>query len=117
MWNELDGNFYENIFKLENYSSFNNLNRKDQIFFKNSLLNLIKPKKFNTKIIYNYNDFLEVNRWIKRSQGSNSPLRLIKYPISNKTNFDFNNEVCWTKSISWTGDWSIKQILELLILS
>jgi len=32
-------------------------------------------------------------------------------------NFDFNNEVCSTKLISWIGDWSIKQILELLILS
>jgi len=32
-------------------------------------------------------------------------------------NFDFNKEVFWTKSISCIGDWSIKQILELLILS
>jgi len=46
----------------------------------------------NSKILYNYNDFLEVNRWVKRSQGTNSPLRIIKYPISNKTNFEFNND-------------------------
>jgi hypothetical protein len=46
----------------------------------------------NDKILYNYNDFLEVNRWVKRSQGTNSPLRIIKYPISNKTNFDFGTD-------------------------
>jgi len=43
--------------------------------------------------LYNYNDFLEVNRWVKRSQGSNTPLRLIKFPISNKTNFNFESDV------------------------
>jgi len=43
--------------------------------------------------LYNYNDFLEVNRWLKRSQGNNTPIRLIKYPLTNKTNFDFDDNV------------------------
>jgi hypothetical protein len=62
---------------------------------KDSVLNLSKPNFLNSysNILYNYNDFLEVNRWVKRSQGTNNPVRLIKYPISNKTNFDFNKDV------------------------
>lgn len=69
-------------------------NRKSQIDVKTNinyfLKNSIKIVSNNSKILYNYNDFLEVNRWAKRSQGANSPLRIIKYPVSNKTNFDFN---------------------------
>lgn len=71
-------------------------NRKSQIDYKNNINTFFKnsfnSKDSNSKILYNYNDFLEVNRWVKRSQGTNSPLRLIKYPISNKTNFDFNGD-------------------------
>jgi len=71
------------------------LNRKIQIELKDSILNLSKYKFSNVygNILYNYNDFLEVNRWAKRGQGTNTPARLIKYPISNKTNFDFNKDV------------------------
>jgi Tfp pilus assembly protein PilF len=57
-------------------------------FLKNSIF----LKSNDSKILYNYNDFLEVNRWAKRSQGTNSPVRIIKYPVSNKTNFDFNQD-------------------------
>jgi heme/copper-type cytochrome/quinol oxidase subunit 2 len=73
-------------------------NRKIQVDYKNNANNFIKSSLSgsgsvsNSKILYNYNDFLEVNRWVKRSQGTNSPLRLIKYPISNKTNFEFNGD-------------------------
>jgi heme/copper-type cytochrome/quinol oxidase subunit 2 len=69
--------------------------RKIQIEIKDSILNLSKHKFSNIygNILYNYNDFLEVNRWAKRGQGTNTPVRLIKYPISNKTNFDFNKDV------------------------
>jgi hypothetical protein len=94
MWGELDENFDENIFRINDYTFFNNLSRKDQIFFKSKFINIIKKNQvFPEKILYNYNDFLEVNRWVKRSQGSNTPLRLIKYPISNKINYHSNNEI------------------------
>jgi len=46
-----------------------------------------------SSILYNYNDFTEVTRFSKRSQGTNSPVRIIKYPISNKTNFDLNSDL------------------------
>ena len=69
------------------------MNRKDQISFKDSLFDNVRIKFINdnkySRILYNYNDFLEVNRWVKKSQGSNSPLKIIKYPVSNKTNFNF----------------------------
>ena len=72
-------------------------NRKSQIDVKTNissfLKNSVKIIDNNSKILYNYNDFLEVNRWAKRGQGTNSPLRIIKYPISNKTNFDFNSDI------------------------
>jgi heme/copper-type cytochrome/quinol oxidase subunit 2 len=69
--------------------------RKNQIELKNSLYNVINFDSENKKnnFLYNYNDFLEVNRWVKKSQGTNSPLRLIKYPVSNKSNFDFNGDL------------------------
>lgn len=71
-------------------------NRKTQVDFKNNICNFFKvefnKKSGNSKILYNYSDFLEMNRWVKRGQGTNSPLRLIKYPISNKTNFEFDSE-------------------------
>ena len=102
-WVDLDEKFNNGFFiKNENYSELlkNNiyLNRKNQIELKDSLINNIKINFKNdnkySRILYNYNDFLEVNRWLKKSQGTNSPVRLIKFPISNKTNFDFkDNEI------------------------
>lgn len=70
-------------------------NRKDQVFFKNVNYPALGFKNENTysSILYNYNDFTEVTRFSKRSQGTNSPVRLIKYPISNKTNFDLNSDL------------------------
>jgi len=75
------------------------LNRKDQVFFKNSFFkntNMINSKLNSNSTLnlhYNYNDFVEITRFSKRSQGSNNPVRLIKYPISNKTNFNFDSEI------------------------
>jgi heme/copper-type cytochrome/quinol oxidase subunit 2 len=71
------------------------LDRKNQVLLKDAVINNLNKEITQTfsKILYNYNDFLEVNRWVKRSQGTNSPVRLIKYPISNKNHFDFNSEV------------------------
>ena len=92
---ELDSSniFKRNINSLLRSDLF--LNRKIQIELKDSVLNLSKYKFSNVygNILYNYNDFLEVNRWAKRGQGTNTPARLIKFPISNKTNFDFNKDV------------------------
>ena len=73
------------------------LNRREQVALKTTIFNNINIDLKNdnkySRILYNYNDFLEVNRWVKRSQGSNTPLRLIKFPISNKTNFNFESDV------------------------
>jgi len=85
-------NFNENFFLTSKFFKI----RKTQVELKNNLNSFLKINFKNsineTKILYNYNDFLEVNRWAKRSQGINSPVRLIKYPISNKTNFEFKND-------------------------
>lgn len=101
-WVELPS-IYENggFFKNSSFSKFlkssSFLNRREQINLKTSIFNLVKIDLKNnnkfSRILYNYNDFLEVNRWVKKSQGSNSPLRLIKFPLSNKTNFNFNSEI------------------------
>jgi hypothetical protein len=92
------GKFISNKYYLDFLKNNMLLNRRDQISFKDSFINTIKIKLAEnnnpySRILYNYNDFLEVNRWVKKSQGSNTPLRIIKFPISNKTNFDFNNDV------------------------
>jgi len=102
-WVDLDESFINGKFiKNSKYMHFLKnimfLNRRDQINFRDSLINNINIKLGEnnnpySRILYNYNDFLEVNRWVKKSQGSNSPLRIIKFPISNKTNFDFKNDV------------------------
>jgi hypothetical protein len=65
------------------------------LFLKTSNVNNLSVNHDNlySSILYNYNDFVEVTRFSKRSQGTNSPVRLIKYPISNKTSFDFNQDV------------------------
>lgn len=72
-------------------------NRRGQMELKTSVFNLININIKNdnkySRILYNYNDFLEVNRWVKKSQGMNTPARLIKFPISNKTNFNFDGDV------------------------
>jgi hypothetical protein len=70
------------------------LDRREQILLKDTFYNVLTTQnETNTSSLYNYNDYLEMNRLTRRSQGTNSPMRLIKYPISNKTNFDFNSDV------------------------
>jgi len=101
-WNDLPESYLNGFFvNNNNYSKllqlFFNKTRRDQISFKNSLYDFAKIKFVNddqySKILYNYNDFLEVNRWVKRSQGINAPVRVIKFPVSNKTNFDYNSDL------------------------
>lgn len=86
LWNdysEVYNNNNINLYEINFLKSFFFNDRKNQIDLKNSY-NIFEFKKVFFK--YNYNDFLEVNRWFKKSQGTNSPIRLIKYPISNKFN-------------------------------
>jgi len=102
-WTDLDDSFLKGKFiKNNSYDRFLKniffLNRRDQISFKESLIqniniNLGLNNNSFSKILYNYNDFLEVNRWVKKGQGKNSPVRVIKFPISNKTNFNFNEDL------------------------
>lgn len=40
-----------------------------------------------------FQDYVEISRWNRRSYGSNDFVRVIKYPISNKSNFNFNSEI------------------------
>lgn len=85
-----------NIFQFNNlyYNFFNYFfDRKSQVENKYNIFNFLEFKKqgdFNN-VLYNYNDFLESNRWVKRGQ-IHSPVRLIKYPVSNKSNFDFGSD-------------------------
>ena len=101
-WTDLTEKYEKGLFfKNLNFSEFlkSNFfqNRRKQISFKDSLyknINIVFKNNNNfSRILYNYNDFLEVNRWIKKSQGTNSPIRLIKFPLSNKNNFDFKLEI------------------------
>jgi len=101
-WNDLNGDLNDGGFIYNKFFNFflkSNffLNRRNQISLKNSIFNLVDNKIINdnnySRILYNYNDFLEVNRWLKRSQGNNAPIRLVKYPISNKTNFNFSEDI------------------------
>jgi heme/copper-type cytochrome/quinol oxidase subunit 2 len=89
LWNDFADNYSVNNINIHDadfLKSFFFLDRKNQIELKNSY-DVFNFKKSFFK--YNYNDFLEVNRWFKKSQGTNSPVRLIKYPISNKfSNFN-----------------------------
>ena len=98
-----------NIVNLELFNklkSYNNLNNDyfsvNKIYFlnkfNNNYLNFIKFDSIvNNKINnlnFKYNDFLEINRWVKKNQGNNLPSRLIKYPMSNKSNPNIiNNEI------------------------
>lgn len=86
-WIKLEGESSLENFLKENSSNFISVN--------NSKLNLKKKLFQNTASLkkINYAYFNEVSRWTKRSYGSNSPLRLIKYPVdlqfdNNKSNLE-----------------------------
>jgi heme/copper-type cytochrome/quinol oxidase subunit 2 len=96
-WDDSSNFFNYNFFFLKksifsNFVYFND--RKNQVDIKNNIFDFLKVDlKFNNdNVLFHYNDFLETNRWVKRGQ-FNSPLRLIKYPVSNKTNFDLNSDI------------------------
>jgi heme/copper-type cytochrome/quinol oxidase subunit 2 len=94
-WDDYNNFFNYNFFFLKKSLFYNFINfndRKNQVDIKNNIYDFLKISKLNDEnILYHYNDFLETNRWVKRGQ-FNSPVRIIKYPVSNKTNFDYNSE-------------------------
>lgn len=65
----------------------------------------IKEKFFNSSFkrvveingvdafLYNYSDFNEFDRFSRKNQGVSSALRLIKFPVSNKSNFEFDSNL------------------------
>lgn len=98
-WNEVEdtSSFFKFNIKTNLFSSFFLFNdRKQQVEIKNQFFNFLAmsdmTKSYSKNILYHYNDFLESNRWVKRGS-VNSPVRLIKYPISNKSNFDLNSDI------------------------
>jgi len=81
---------------------------KIKFFLKNFIYdNFIQTT--NHTNLYNYNDYIEVTRFSKKNQGINNPLRIIKYPVSNKTNFDFNSDVIELFRFRFNEGDSIKQ--------
>lgn len=73
--------FFSNKNLFKNNFSFEKLN---------DILNLNK-QKFASKFLINHEDTLEVTRWLKRTQGTNSPLRIIKYPLT-KNSFELQKQ-------------------------
>ncbi len=103
-------NFFKNLNNNTNYSNeleaSNSLNfwkllTSDDLFDSRYQQNMSKKNIFSflssnvsndSNFMYNYFDFSEVDRSVRKSQGTNSPIRLIKYPLSNINDFDKNNE-------------------------
>lgn len=70
------------------------LSRKTQSNIKNVLFNILNSNVDNTtKNSYVYNDYLETTRWTKRSYGSTMPLRLVKFPVSTKSDFESSSNL------------------------
>jgi hypothetical protein len=66
--------------------------RYQQNMSKKNLFTFISNTPGDSNFMYNYFDFSEVDRSVRKSQGTNSPIRLIKYPLSNINDFDKNSE-------------------------
>jgi len=94
-WDNLADNFnYNHNRFVQNDDLF--VNRKNQMFFKNHFYQTISNLGANTNNsnnLYNYNDYVEITRFSRKSQGANNPARLIKYPLTNKSNFNFDSDV------------------------
>lgn len=84
----------ENIQYFENSKIFianKNLFKNNFSFEKlTDILNFNKQNS-STKFLINHEDTLEVTRWLKRTQGTNSPLRIIKYPLT-KNSFELQKQ-------------------------
>lgn len=62
---------------------------KDVFLYENTnkfLYNQFKKNFSNENIFYKYNDFPNISRWLKRSQGTPNPVRLLKLPIDDSVN-------------------------------
>jgi hypothetical protein len=67
--------------------------RYQQSMIKKSIFSDLTDHVSNdSNFLYNYFDFSEVDRSVRKSQGTNSPLRLIKYPLSSVNEFDKSSE-------------------------
>jgi hypothetical protein len=90
-------NFFMNTL-LDNKESLNKdflfTNRKKQFSYRKNILSIINPesKEFE-KAFRAFTDLNESSRWLKRSMGLNAPLKLLKFPLSNKVDFDKNAEI------------------------
>jgi heme/copper-type cytochrome/quinol oxidase subunit 2 len=105
---------YKDIFKNFSKNSgllISNFNRKQNLFFlkiltydgllhdryrqnsiKKNIFLIFKDFDFSSyNLSYNYFDFPELDRIVRKTQGTNSPLRIIKYPLSNINDFDKNS--------------------------
>lgn len=84
----------------DNFKYFENttyFNANRNLFKKNfsnekftNIFNFFKKENEN-KFLINHEDTLEVTRWLKRTQGTNSPLRIIKYPLT-KNSFELQKQ-------------------------
>lgn len=83
----LNFNFFNtNLYSLNN--NFNSINFKDYSLNSNNIINLLLNNPKN--VVNRYVDYIESNRWLKRSQGTHQAIRLIKYPLNNVNEIDFN---------------------------
>ncbi len=90
---DIFNDFFENDLKFLNLFTSEDLvdARYNQSTLKKKFFNFLKNSSYNdSNFMYNYFDFSEVDRSVRKSQGTNSPVRLIKYPLSNIN--DFNNK-------------------------
>lgn len=89
--------FETNLFKIINNTveqlsqtdSFELNRSKDVFLYENTNTFLFSQFKKNSKddsIFYKYNDFPNISRWLKRSQGTPNPVRLLKLPIDDNIN-------------------------------
>jgi len=102
-WKSLNNNVnFSSDFNSSDYLNFWKLLTSDDLFDSRYQQNMSKKNFFNSisslnnsnesNFMYNYFDFSEVDRSVRKSQGTNSPIRLIKYPLSNINEFDKNSE-------------------------
>jgi len=68
----LDLNRFKDVNTIENVNKF----------FKDSFM---KNQK-NDELFYKFNDFSNISRWLKRSQGTSNPVRIIKLPVDDEVN-------------------------------
>jgi heme/copper-type cytochrome/quinol oxidase subunit 2 len=65
------------------------LDRADQVSDNSAMykhiLSGFKTSYKNNDTVYGYNDFTNISRWLKRSQGTPAPVRFLKLPITSET--------------------------------